>query len=52
MSKASGAQKSYYLIILLPMWRGQLDQLVVAEREYHDHLLAVECLRKAKVPAY
>lgn len=50
MSKPSGTQKAYYLTILLPMWRGQLDQLTSAEREYRNHLLAVECLRKAKGP--
>jgi hypothetical protein len=32
------------------MWRGQLDQLGAAEREYRYHLLAVECLRVAKGP--
>ncbi|MBN1442571.1 MAG: hypothetical protein JXA90_07675 [Planctomycetes bacterium] len=46
----SGAQKAYYLTILLPMWRGQLDRLGAAEREYRHHLLAVECLRIAKGP--
>jgi hypothetical protein len=49
-SGPSGAQKIYYLTILLPLWRGQLDQLGDAEREYRDHLLAVECLRVAKGP--
>lgn len=42
MSKPSGTQKAYYLTILLPMWRGQLDQLAAAEREYRNHLLANE----------
>lgn len=46
----SGAQRAYYMTILLPMWRGQLDQLGAAEREYRHHLLAVECLRLAKGP--
>jgi hypothetical protein len=32
------------------MWRGQLDQLGDAQREYRYHLLAVECLRLAKGP--
>ena len=36
--------------MLLPMWRGQLDQLGAAEREYRHHLLAVECVRVAKGP--
>lgn len=49
-SGPSGAQKTYYLMVLLPMWRGQLDQLGAAEREYRHHLLAVECLRAAKGP--
>jgi len=46
----SGAQKLYYLTVLQPMWRGQLDQLADAEREFRQHLLAVECLRVAKGP--
>jgi len=50
MSTPSSAQKLYYLTILLPMWRGQLDQLAIAEREYRNYLLAVECLRRAKGP--
>ena len=49
-SGASGAQKAYYLMVLLPMWRSQLDQLGAAEREYRNYLLAVECLRVAKGP--
>lgn len=49
-SGPSGVQKAYFLTLLLPMWRGQLDQLGAAEREYRHHLLAVECLRVAKGP--
>jgi hypothetical protein len=50
MSKPSDTQKTYYYLFLLPMWRGQLDKLLDAERNYRYHLLAVECLRKAKGP--
>jgi len=50
MSQPSNTQKAYYLTILLPMWRGQLDQLAATQREYRNHLLAVACLRKAKGP--
>jgi hypothetical protein len=46
----SAAQKGYFLTILLPMWRGQLDQTLTAQREFRLHLLAVECLRVAKGP--
>lgn len=46
----SGAQKVYYLTILQPMWRGQLDLLGNSERDYRNHLLAAECLRVAKGP--
>ena len=49
-SGPSGVQKLYYLTVLLPMWRGQLDQLGDSEREYRNHLLTVECLRVAKGP--
>jgi hypothetical protein len=48
MSKPSDTQKTYYYLFLLPMWRGQLDKLLDAERNYRYHLLAVECLRKAQ----
>jgi hypothetical protein len=50
ISGPSAVQKAYYLTILVPMWRGQLDQLAAAERDYRLHLLAVECLRVAKGP--
>lgn len=50
VSAPSGAQKFYYLTVLMPMWRGQLDRLGTAGREYRHHLLAVECLRVAKGP--
>ncbi len=46
----SGAQRFYYMVILLPMWRNQLEQLGNSERQYREHLLAVECLRVAKGP--
>ena len=46
----SPAQKAYYLTVLLPMWRGKLDELVAAQRDYRQHLLAIECLRVAKGP--
>lgn len=46
----SAAQKGYFLTVLLPMWRGQLDQVLIAQREFRHHLLAVECLRVAKGP--
>jgi hypothetical protein len=49
-SGPSGVQKAYFLTVLLPMRQGQLDQLGAAEREYRNHLLAVECLRGAKGP--
>lgn len=49
-SGPSEIQKFYYLSVLLPMWRGQLDQLGASEREYRNHLLSVECLRVAKGP--
>jgi hypothetical protein len=29
------------------LWRGQLDRLAAAQRDYRFHLLAVECLRLA-----
>ncbi|HWY71940.1 MAG TPA: hypothetical protein VNX88_24955 [Terriglobales bacterium] len=45
-----GSQKLYYFLVLEPMWRGQLDALATAEREFRWHLLAVECLRIAKGP--
>lgn len=46
----SPAQKIYYLTVLVPMWRGQLDRLTAAQREYRWHLLAMECLRLARGP--
>src|SRR5881296_4069948 len=47
---ANSAQKLYYITILLPMWRGQLEQLGNVQRDLRYHLLAVECLRIAKGP--
>ena len=47
-STSSDAQRLYYTSLLVPMWRGQLDQLTAAMRSYRQHLLAVECLRRAK----
>jgi hypothetical protein len=46
----SQAQKLYYLTVLVPMWRGQLDQLGAAIRSYRQHLLAAACLVAAKGP--
>lgn len=46
----SAAQKAYYVTFLVPMWRGQLDQLNAANRNYRAHLLAVACLAAAKGP--
>jgi len=48
--ESKDAQKVYYLVVLQPLWRGQLDQLADAERGFRQHLLAVECLRIAKGP--
>ncbi len=50
VTEASAAQKFYYIGVLQPLWLGQLDQLGDAQREYRYHLLAVECLRRAKGP--
>ena len=47
---ASEAQKLYYITVLVPMWRGQLDQLGAAIRSYRQHLLAAACLYAAKGP--
>jgi hypothetical protein len=44
----SAAQKLYYATILVPLWRGQLDEVGRLAREYRVHLLALECLRRAK----
>jgi hypothetical protein len=41
----SPAQKVYFITVLQPMWRGQLDQLADAQRVFRHHLLAAECLR-------
>ena len=32
------------------MWRGQLDQLMTAQRGYRQHLLALNCLQQAVGP--
>lgn len=50
LTTPSLAQKGYFLTILLPMWRGQLDQMLAAQRAFRLHLLAIECLRVAKDP--
>jgi hypothetical protein len=47
---ASGAQKGFFLTVLLPMWRGQLDQLMTAQRGYRHHLIALNCLQQAIGP--
>jgi hypothetical protein len=41
----SPAQKLYFVMVLQPIWRGQLDQLLNAQRVYRYHLLAAHCLR-------
>ena len=46
----SAAQKAYYVTILVPMWRSQLEQLNAADRNYRAHLLAMACLAAAKGP--
>jgi hypothetical protein len=48
--RATGAQKGFFLMILLPMWRGQLDQLMAAQRGYRHHLIAMNCLQQAIGP--
>jgi hypothetical protein len=42
------AQKLYYAAVLMPLWRGQLDELGRIANEYRTYLLALECLRRAK----
>ena len=46
----STAQRAYYATVLVPMWRGQLDEFGRVARNYRNHLLALECLRVAKGP--
>ena len=50
MPAASPAQRMYYSTFLVPMWRGQLDELAIACRNYRINLLAVGCLMAAKGP--
>jgi hypothetical protein len=37
-------------MILVPMWRGQLDKLLSAQRKYRQYLLAVACISRAAGP--
>ncbi|MFH1075404.1 MAG: hypothetical protein V1753_00945 [Pseudomonadota bacterium] len=48
--KPSAAQRAYYATVLVPMWRGMLDEFDRVARDYRSHILALECLRVAKGP--